>query len=138
MRSTIMVGVCAAALWVGCGGGSNSSGSTTGGTTGTSAATTGSGGGGGAASTTGSGGGGGAASTTGSGGGGGAASTTGAGGGVGAPLGSSCTMDGDCEAGLICYNFNAKGLRCTKMCASAADCPAPSSGCNGMGYCKPD
>jgi hypothetical protein len=55
-----------------------------------------------------------------------------------AAFGEACTMDTDCVDGLVCFNFNAKGMLCTKKCSAAADCPAPSSGCNGMGYCKPN
>lgn len=45
----------------------------------------------------------------------------------------------DCADGLVCFDFNAKGPHCTKTCMGAADCPSPpSSGCNGMGYCKID
>ncbi len=43
---------------------------------------------------------------------------------------------GDCQAGLQCADFPAKGLYCTKTCTTAADCPAPSTGCNGMGLCQ--
>ena len=67
---------------------------------------------------------------------------TGGAGGVtmsgGAAFGETCAMDTDCADGLVCFNFNAKGMLCTKACQSGADCPAPASGCNGMGYCKPD
>ncbi|MBK8255459.1 MAG: hypothetical protein IPK82_22710 [Polyangiaceae bacterium] len=81
-----------------------------------------------------------AGSTTGTGGstGGSTSSTGGAGGSMGAAFGEACTMDSDCEMGLLCYDFTQKGMLCTKQCQSAADCPAPSSGCNGMGYCKPN
>lgn len=46
-----------------------------------------------------------------------------------------CAEDSQCESGL-CYAFNAKGPRCSKPCSGAADCPAPSPGCNGKGICK--
>lgn len=70
---------------------------------------------------------------------GGAPGTGGAG---GAPSGDAqlfeaCTDNADCESG-ICHNYpNQGGMLCTQLCESADDCPAPSSGCNGMGYCKP-
>ena len=51
------------------------------------------------------------------------------------PFLSTCTSNEDCESGL-CFNFNAKGLHCTHACQSAADCEAPSPGCNGMNVCK--
>lgn len=60
------------------------------------------------------------------------------GGGGGAAFGEMCAMETDCADGLVCFDFNQKGQHCTLECSSAADCPAPSSGCNGMGYCKLD
>ena len=53
------------------------------------------------------------------------------------PLYAPCTDDAACESAL-CYGFNAKGPRCTLPCEDATDCPAPSSGCNNKGVCKPD
>jgi hypothetical protein len=43
----------------------------------------------------------------------------------------------ECESGL-CFNFNTHGPHCTMACSSPAECPAPSSGCSGMGVCKGD
>jgi hypothetical protein len=43
----------------------------------------------------------------------------------------------ECETGL-CFNFNAHGAHCSMPCTTADDCPAPSSGCSGMGVCKGD
>ncbi len=43
----------------------------------------------------------------------------------------------ECESGL-CFNFNSHGPHCSISCAAPADCPAPSSGCSGMGVCKGD
>jgi hypothetical protein len=38
---------------------------------------------------------------------------------------------------MDCFNFNAKGPRCTQPCTTAADCPNPPNlGCSGMGQCK--
>lgn len=46
-------------------------------------------------------------------------------------------FDEECESGL-CFEFNTHGPHCTIPCTSPADCPAPSSGCSGMGVCKGD
>ena len=51
-----------------------------------------------------------------------------------------CGTDDDCQMGLTCGQFPAKGggfctYHCT-MATAAADCPAPSTGCNNMGICK--
>lgn len=48
----------------------------------------------------------------------------------------ACASTEQCMTGLICFNFNAKGMFCTHDCTAAADCAAPSTGCNGMGVCK--
>ncbi len=53
-----------------------------------------------------------------------------------------CTANAECMTGL-CYRYNMAtvGMRCSKTCTmatAAADCPAPSSGCNNMGVCKND
>jgi hypothetical protein len=49
----------------------------------------------------------------------------------------ACTDNNDCVCG-ICHNFMMQGVTvCTIQCASNADCPAPSAGCNGMGICRP-
>lgn len=45
-------------------------------------------------------------------------------------------MDSECMTGLVCFNFQMKGPHCTHACTTAADCPAPSPGCSGMGVCK--
>ncbi len=140
MRTILCVSACFISLLVaGCGDGSGSSnggsagsgGGTASGGSGGSTATGGSGGTGGSATTGGGGSGGGSTSTGGTGGAGGATTS-------GAEFGQPCAMDTDCVDGLVCFDFNAKGTLCTKACQSAADCPAPSSGCNGMGYCKPN
>jgi hypothetical protein len=57
----------------------------------------------------------------------------------GATFGSSCNTSADCPAAYPdCFNFNAKGLHCTKTCVTANDCPggAGGLGCSGMGVCK--
>jgi hypothetical protein len=49
-----------------------------------------------------------------------------------------CTSDSECETNL-CFPFAQKGTKCTRTCTAATaatDCPAPSTGCNGMGVCK--
>lgn len=51
------------------------------------------------------------------------------------PFLSPCTTDAECETGL-CHPFPSKGSHCTKTCTDAADCPAPSPGCNAMGVCR--
>ena len=43
-------------------------------------------------------------------------------------VGAMCTANADCSAGL-CLDFPGKGKHCTKLCASAKDCAAPSTGC---------
>jgi hypothetical protein len=50
-------------------------------------------------------------------------------------FGSTCTQASDCTS-MDCFLFPAKGMFCTQPCQSAADCPASSGGCNGMGQCK--
>jgi hypothetical protein len=48
----------------------------------------------------------------------------------------ACTTNADCESDL-CFNFNAKGLKCTIACtATGPACPAPSPGCSGMNVCR--
>jgi hypothetical protein len=141
MRTILCVSACFISLLVaGCGDGSGSS---NGGSAGSGGGTA-SGGSGGSTATGGSGGTGGSATTGGGGSGTGGSTSTGGTGGAGgattsgAEFGQPCAMDTDCVDGLVCFDFNAKGTLCTKACQSAADCPAPSSGCNGMGYCKPN
>ena len=52
-----------------------------------------------------------------------------------------CTMDGDCQTGLVCFDFpNKTGNICTRACTPAQQstlCPAPSEGCGHNGHCKP-
>ncbi|MFO0676618.1 MAG: hypothetical protein U0169_08795 [Polyangiaceae bacterium] len=51
------------------------------------------------------------------------------------PFMSPCETNEQCDTGL-CFLFNAKGPHCSKACTNAAECPAPSTGCNNMGTCK--
>ena len=54
------------------------------------------------------------------------------------PLGFDCpcTQASDCQSG-DCFDFAAKGMKCTMPCTMASDCPNPPNlGCNGMGQCK--
>lgn len=51
------------------------------------------------------------------------------------PFAAPCMTDEMCESGL-CFKFTAKGPHCSKPCMTAADCPLPFVGCNGMGVCK--
>lgn len=46
-----------------------------------------------------------------------------------------CETDDECET-MLCHVFPAKGTFCSQPCDGPEDCPAPSSGCNGMGVCK--
>lgn len=89
---------------------------------------------------------GGAPATGGGGSGDGGAATGGApegGGGAGPGPGEGmfaepCAGNEDC-ASEVCHNFPQQGgMLCTELCESAGDCPEESSGCNGMGYCKPN
>ena len=53
-------------------------------------------------------------------------------------FGAVCANAGECESGN-CFNFNNRGLRCTKTCmvaTAAVDCAPSTLGCNGMGVCK--
>jgi len=50
-------------------------------------------------------------------------------------FGASCTKNEDCDTKL-CFDFNAKGKRCTQPCKAGSDCPDANLGCNGMGVCK--
>jgi hypothetical protein len=152
MRTIVFASACFLfVLAAGCGGDGGGSGGTGG--AGGSGGSGGSGGTGGSTTTgdTGGSGGSGAAGGSGASGGNGGGTTTatdtetgGSGGGTTttgpekAKFAEPCTVDDDCEDPLVCFNFNAKGKLCTLPCQSAADCPAPSSGCNGMGYCKPN
>jgi hypothetical protein len=36
----------------------------------------------------------------------------------------------------VCGSFPSRGNKCTKACASSADCPPPSPGCNPQAICK--
>ncbi len=51
-----------------------------------------------------------------------------------------CSYDdggmGNCDVGLVCFNFPNRGHFCTHTCTVATDCAPPSAGCNGMGLCK--
>jgi hypothetical protein len=51
------------------------------------------------------------------------------------PFMAECASNEQCQTGN-CYPFGMKGPHCTKPCTSAADCPAPSPGCNNKGLCK--
>ena len=51
------------------------------------------------------------------------------------PFGSPCWDNAQCTSG-ICYDYKVKGQFCTLSCTTNADCPAPSLGCNGMGFCR--
>jgi hypothetical protein len=68
---------------------------------------------------------------------GGAPGTGGAGGGAGLGFLAPCEENADCESN-ICHTYQGQGLMlCTIECEGDGDCPAPSDGCNGMGFCKP-
>ena len=47
-----------------------------------------------------------------------------------------CTDAAECESG-VCFTYGDGQSLCSKSCTSAAECPAPSSGCNGKGACRP-
>ena len=47
-----------------------------------------------------------------------------------------CTDAAQCESG-ICFAYGDGRSLCSKSCNGATDCPAPSTGCNGKGVCKP-
>ena len=51
------------------------------------------------------------------------------------PLYSPCLGDPECGSGF-CFLYNDGKRLCTKTCASSAECPAPSTGCNAKGVCK--
>ena len=52
------------------------------------------------------------------------------------PFAAPCSENAECMSGL-CFPFNMDGPHCTIDCPAAPmTCPAPSSGCNGMGVCK--
>src|SRR5450631_1971038 len=51
------------------------------------------------------------------------------------PFGSSCWDNAQC-ASDVCFDYKVRGTFCSRTCASNADCPAPSPGCNGMGVCR--
>lgn len=46
-----------------------------------------------------------------------------------------CATNDDC-ASCLCEKFGDAG-RCTKSCASLADCPAPADACTSRGVCRP-
>jgi hypothetical protein len=65
---------------------------------------------------------------------------TGDGGGLGfLQMCTTLGKPGDCAAGLECKAFSGKGKNyCTRACTTATaatDCPAPSKGCGGNGFC---
>lgn len=47
-----------------------------------------------------------------------------------------CTDAAQCESGL-CFEYGDARSLCTTSCSGPTDCPAPSTGCNGKGVCKP-
>ena len=51
------------------------------------------------------------------------------------PFGSPCWDNAQCTSG-VCYDYKVKGQFCSASCTTNADCPAPSLGCNGMGFCR--
>ena len=51
------------------------------------------------------------------------------------PLGSPCWDNAQCASDM-CFDYAVKGTFCSRQCASNADCPPPSQGCNGMGVCR--
>jgi hypothetical protein len=54
----------------------------------------------------------------------------------GAPFLGPCMANSDC-ASMVCHYYpGVGGSFCTKPCTTAADCPPPSPGCNGMGVCR--
>lgn len=52
------------------------------------------------------------------------------------PFAAVCADNTQCETGL-CYQYGARGQRCTAMCVNGT-CPVPpmSQGCNNMGVCR--
>lgn len=67
----------------------------------------------------------------------GPATTASTGGGM-AQFGEACTENEDCESD-VCHNFpNQGGMLCTLTCNDDDECPPPSSGCNMMGFCRPN
>ncbi|HEY1695555.1 MAG TPA: hypothetical protein VGG39_25480 [Polyangiaceae bacterium] len=51
------------------------------------------------------------------------------------PLGSPCWDNAQCVS-TICFDYAVRGTFCTQRCWTAADCPPPLDGCNGMGVCR--
>jgi hypothetical protein len=51
---------------------------------------------------------------------------------------TTCGLNDACVGeGVICFAFPSKGKVCTRKCAVASDCPAPSPGCTpNNGVCK--
>lgn len=48
---------------------------------------------------------------------------------------ATCNAGPECMSGL-CHMYGNGEKRCTKTCQVNSDCPAPSTGCSGMGVCK--
>ena len=51
------------------------------------------------------------------------------------PFAASCWDNAQC-ASMICFDFKVRGTFCTQKCATNAECPSQSPGCNGMGVCR--
>jgi hypothetical protein len=49
---------------------------------------------------------------------------------------ADCTDPAQCESG-VCFVYGDGRSLCSKTCTGPTDCPAPSTGCNGKGTCKP-
>jgi hypothetical protein len=47
-----------------------------------------------------------------------------------------CKDAAQCESG-VCFEYGDGRSLCSKNCSGTSDCPAPSTGCNGKGTCKP-
>lgn len=51
------------------------------------------------------------------------------------PFMDTCADDGECET-CTCHAFG-RGSFCTHECDGPEDCPPPSTGCGGIGLCRP-
>ena len=51
------------------------------------------------------------------------------------PLGAPCWDSAQCASDM-CFDYAVRGTFCSRLCATNADCPPPSAGCNGMGVCR--